>query len=62
MRTRLHQSIPWLLCANNINQGMMVNKFFAVAGLEMPIVTNSGNGPNDTEQKNINGKTLRSIR
>ncbi len=62
MRTRLHQSIPWLLCVNNTNQGMMVNKVFTVAGLEMPIVTNSENGPNDTEQKNINGETLRSIR
>ncbi|SQA83567.1 Uncharacterised protein [Citrobacter freundii] len=62
MRTRLHQSIPWLLCANNINQGMMVNKVFTAVGLEIPIVTNLGNGPNDTEQKNINGKILRSIR
>lgn len=62
MRTRLHQSITWLLCANNINQGVMVNNVFTVAGLEMPIVTNSGNGPNDTETKNINGKTIRSIR
>lgn len=40
----------------------MMNKVFTVAALEMPIVTNSGNGPDDTETKNINGKTIRSIR